>query len=457
MDAKLEAGEAAPSGAFGTLARRGARKRPGRRPAKNPEAPLGAEALVQTIHRHFAFVNEMFNGVGDPRCPSRILYSPATLLWTATLGFMSRCGSRNAMDADRNDEGYALTVADLSAQDWWPEGEARTTPCMGTVCGFLEHVDPAHLEAVLTTTVSRLIRRKQLDWARFNGCFVIAVDGTKQENCRAGHVVDGKTRRMVLEAKLIGPNGLSLALLSEPMDQYDDERGKHDCELKAFKRLAARLKTAFPKLAICIVGDAIYACEPVFEICQRNGWSFILTFKEGSHPAVAADVEALMKMEEENHAAVDLEGGRIDLRWIEGVQFPSRKLQVVRCMETGRQPYNGAFVTALRVCEADAALAVCVWGRQRWNIESDFNVEKHGGFGLEHTFCTSDKQATNMHLLMLFGHLLWQVVFLGVLRRLYAGCRKLAQKKLAKLIERALHLLGPPSTGRQFQLRFSSS
>ena len=62
-----------------------------------------------------------------------------------------------------------------------------------------------------------------------------------------------------------------------------------------------------------------------------------------------------------------------------------------------------------------------------------------------------------MHLLMLFGHLLWQVVFLGVLRRLYAGCRKLAQKKLAKLIERALHLLGPPSTGRQFQLRFSSS
>ena len=115
MDAKLEAGEAAPSGAFGTLARRGARKRPGRRPAKNPEAPLGAEALVQTIHRHFAFVNEMFNGVGDPRCPSRILYSPATLLWTATLGFMNRCGSRNAMDADRNDEGYALTVADLSA------------------------------------------------------------------------------------------------------------------------------------------------------------------------------------------------------------------------------------------------------------------------------------------------------------------------------------------------------
>lgn len=160
MDTKLETGEAAPSGAFGTFTRRGARGRPGRRPAKNPEAPLGAEALVQTIHKDFAFVNEAFDGVGDPRCPFRILYSPATLLWTPTLGFMNRCDSRNAMDADRNDEGYALTVAALSAQDWWPEEEARTTPCMGTVCAFLEHVDPARLEAVLTKTVFRLIRRK---------------------------------------------------------------------------------------------------------------------------------------------------------------------------------------------------------------------------------------------------------------------------------------------------------
>lgn len=234
---------------------------------------------------------------------------------------------------------------------------------------------------------------------------------------------------MVLEAKLIGPDGLSLALLAEPMDQYDDERGKHDCELKAFKRLAVRLKAAFPKLPICIVGDALYACEPVFDICQRNGWKFILTFKEGSHPAVAADVEALMKLEEGNRATVEIEGGRIDLRWLEGVQFPSRRLQIVRCLETGRHPYNGAFVTNFGVFDADAALEVCIWGRRRWNIESDFNVKKHGGFGLEHAFCTSDRQAINMHLLMLLGHLFWQVVYLGVLRRLYAGCRKLAQKK----------------------------
>ncbi|NLE66423.1 MAG: hypothetical protein GX608_03285 [Lentisphaerae bacterium] len=411
---------------------------------------------MSTIRGKFPFISGAFNAVDDPRAPERILYTPATLLWTLTLGFLTRCGSRNAMDADRNDEGYARTVAALSGQDWWPEGERLTAPCTGTACGFLEHVAPADLEGILTETVYTLVRRKQLDWARLGGCFAVAVDGTKQENCRAGHTVDGRDMRMALEAKLVGPDGLALPLLTEPVDQYDDERGKHDCELKAFRRLAARLKAAFPRLRICILGDALFACETVFNICEGNRWSFILTFKEGSHPAVAAEVEALMGLERDNRAAVDVEDGRIELGWLGRVQFAKRDLQVVRCLETGRRPYNGAFVTDLGICGGTDALDICTWGRRRWNIESDFNVEKHGGFGLEHTFCTSDRQAANMHLLMLLAHLLWQVVFRGVLRRIYAGCRKLAQEKLVKLIQRVLHMRGPPSTGRQFQLRFST-
>ena len=409
------------------------------------------------IRGRFAFVNERFGSFVDPRCASRILYGAPTLLWTLTLGFLNRCGSRNAMDADRNDEAYARTVLALGGQDWWPEGEKPTTPCTGTACGFLEHVEAAGLEDILVEGVRRLVRGKDLDWARFRGCVVVAVDGTKQENCRAGKAVDGKTRRMALEAKVIGPGGLALPLLSEPVDQYDDERGKHDCELRAVKRLAPRLKAMFPKLRICIVGDALYACEPVFEICESYGWKYILTFKEGSHPAVATDAESLLKVEKDNKALIDSEGGQISLEWLQSVQFPSRKLQLVYCRETGKKTYDGTFVTNFGVADAEAAHAVSMWGRRRWNIESVFNVEKHGGFGLEHTFCTSDKQSANMHLLMLLAHLLWQVAYLGILRQLYAGCRKLAQKALAKLIQRALHALGPPSVGRQFQMHFSTA
>ena len=457
MDAKLETGQTTSQGTFANQPRRGPRGRPGRRPAKNPEGSIGADALLEMIQSRFSFINEVFRNLKDERCASRILYSAPTVCWTPTLGFLNRCGSRNAMDSDRNDLPYAQTVMALSGQDWWPDGEVLTTPCTGTVCGFLEHVDPAALESILGQVVYRLIRGKELDWARFKGYFVIAVDGTKQENCRAGKIVDGKTRRMVLEAKLIGPNGLALPLLAEPMDQYDDERGKHDCEQRAFKRLVLRLRALFPKLPICIVGDALYACEPVFEICESYGWKYILTFKEGSHPAVAADAQALLKIEKDNKAVIDTDDGQIHLEWLQSVQFSSRKLQIVYCTEKGKKPYDGAFVTNFSVTDAEAAQGVSMWGRRRWNIESIFNVEKHGGFGLEHTFCTSDKQSANMHLLMLLAHLLWQVAYLGILRRLYAGCRKLAQKKLAKLIERSMHILGPPLVGRQFQLRFSTA
>ena len=409
------------------------------------------------IQGRFAFINTAFESLEDRRDPSRILYSSSTLLWTLTMGFLNRCNSRNAMDADRNDESYARTIMLLSGQTWWPEGERLTTACTGTACSFLEHVNPTNIEDVLVQCVRYLIRSKKLDWARLYGHFVISVDGTKQENCRAGLIVDGKTRRMVLEAKLIGPTGLALPLMSEPVDQYDDERSKHDCELRAFERMAPNLKAAFPKLLICISGDALFANESIFAICERYGWKFILTFKPGSHPAVATEAEALLKLEKENVATIDTADGQIHLQWLQDVQFRNRNLPIVYCQETGKDPYDGAFVTNFKVEHAENAKAVASWGRRRWNVESTFHVEKHGGFGLEHTFCTSDNQSANMHLLMLLAHLLWQVSYLGILRRLYAGCRKLAQKKLAKLIQRAMHTLDPPRNGRQFQLRFSSA
>jgi|LSQX01.1.fsa_nt_gb hypothetical protein len=461
MDAKLEAGKAATSGTLGSIARRTPHGRPGRRPAKNPDGAFGAEALLKTVKKRFSFINESFNKLPDPRDASRILYSASSLLWTLTLGFLNRCGSRNAMDADRNDPAYAHTVMSMSGQDWWPEGEPLTTPCTGTACAFLEHVEPLALEAILLQTGRKLIRSKALDWARLNGYFVIALDGTKQENCRAGKLVDGKSRRMVLEAKLIGPDGLAIGMLCEPMDQYDDERSKHDCEIRACKRLLPRLKAAFPKLPICIVGDALYACEWLFNLCEEFGWKHILTFKEGSFPAVAEEAQAQLALQKDNQATLMQQNDSIRLQWLQNVWFTKRGLQIVYCTQKGESPYDGAFVTNFEVAQAQTAEAVAVWGRHRWSIESAFHVQKHGGFGLEHTFCTSDRQAANMHLLMLLAHLLWQVVYLGLLRRIYCGCRKLTQKKLAKLIQRAMHVLGAPPGGpsgeREFQLRFSSA
>ena len=110
--------------------------------------------------------------------------------------------------------------------------------------------------------------------------------------------------------------------------------------------------------------------------------------------------------------------------------------------------YFGAFATSFEVTDAKRALEVAAWGRRRWNIEGGFRVEKHGGFGLEHTFCNDDTTGRNYHVLMQIAYALWQVFDTGVLSRLSEGCRKPTQGMWAKLLFLALLFLGLASVPR---------
>jgi len=65
----------------------------------------------------------------------------------------------------------------------------------------------------------------------------------------------------VLEANLSFQNGMVIPLLSEflEFEQGDVENNKQDCEQRAFKRLAKRLKKYFPRLPILLLLDGLYA------------------------------------------------------------------------------------------------------------------------------------------------------------------------------------------------------
>ena len=118
----------------------------------------------------------------------------------------------------------------------------------------------------------------------------------------------------------------------------------------ALLRLAPRLKAAFPRLAICLVGDALYACERVFALCGENGWHFIATFKRGRLPAVSRETDALLELSPGNRSPYMPEGWaarrRIrdgapvetdgEVAWVQKVDFtqpkgPGRLLTVVEC------------------------------------------------------------------------------------------------------------------------------
>ena len=63
----------------------------------------------------------------------------------------------------------------------------------------------------------------------------------------------------VLEANLVFHNGLTIPLLSEFLSygEGDPDDHKQDCERKAFKRLAERLKEYFKRLPILLLLDGL--------------------------------------------------------------------------------------------------------------------------------------------------------------------------------------------------------
>ncbi|MEW6661989.1 MAG: hypothetical protein ACOY9Y_09615 [Bacillota bacterium] len=114
----------------------------------------------------------------------------------------------------------------------------------------VDEIETAHINLL-----RRLIRNKKFVHYLVKKRYLIAIDGTQKftlgecwgEEYLKRHV-KGKDEEpqyyvYLLEAKLVFPGGLVLPLMSVLDNTFDKVTNKQDCELKAFKRLAGRLKS----------------------------------------------------------------------------------------------------------------------------------------------------------------------------------------------------------------------
>ena len=99
---------------------------------------------------------------------------------------------------------------------------------------------------------------KALDHGRLIGHFLVVVDGTGQLRFKERHCPHCLEQKHgdktiyfhnVLEAKLVTPDGFAISLDSEFIENTDPKATKQDCELKAFVRMAERLKKGYPQLS----------------------------------------------------------------------------------------------------------------------------------------------------------------------------------------------------------------
>ena len=434
------------------------RGRPGQRPRENPCGEEAFGEVVSFLSGYRALFNPVFATIRKSRDPDRILYEGGAFIWNVLLGAFLRYGSRNRMDMRRNDERHALSVLRLAGQDWWVRDSGFTAPCTESCCNYLKRGCTAALETALVDLVRHLVRGKYFEAARLRGSIVLALDGSKHEKVR-GRARDGRRGlRYVLEAKVVTPWGWAISLMSEPIRPYSSEEEKQDCEYRGFMRLARRIKDAFPKLGICIVGDGLYACAPVMKVCDEYNWDYIFTFKRGRTPAAYDDAQELMSSFPGRAGRIvchDARGKPYDggsVGWATGVEiaraaddvanFNVVKVVAADAADSDETTYEGQFATSLDVRTAADAAEIARWGRRRWNIENNFRDEKHGGFGLEHNFCNKTRASRNYYLIMQLANNLWQVFYTGRLCRLQKRHRKVSQREWVEMIRECFHRIG---------------
>jgi len=243
----------------------------------------GKQFILQffiTLKRHYPGFHDLLNQIPDHRKGNT--YQVAEIIMAGLSMFIFKRGSRN--HADHMVTGYCEAN--------YVKLFACRLPIMDTVDKFLRKLPPDELENLKLLLVRGLLEKKTLEKWKFRGRYVVAIDGTGVsgfdyqpfEGCPYKESKNGKKswQAYVVEAKLLCGNGLSISIATQWLDNSQDMSDKQDCELKAFVRMAQKIKAMYPRLPIILTADSLYPNDTVFTLCKKYQWDYILTLKEGS-------------------------------------------------------------------------------------------------------------------------------------------------------------------------------
>ena len=382
-----------------------------------------AEDTAKILEIIINLLNPLIAQIPDPRDPRYIQYTKENLFLYGITMFCHQMTSRRETNRQMTD---AITQKNLSLL---MPGLNRV-PHADTLAKYLERIGNPHIIQEIHCGLLKKLLRNQ-SFQRLAGRYIVLVDGTgkdskdwKFSNKALHRTKDGKTTYLtyVLEAVLVLENGMVFPLCTEFLENVSNEEfDKQDCETKAWKRMAKRLRKIIGKEAT-IIFDGLYASGPTVLICKKYNWDYMITFKDGSMPALAEDAHGLMRLEKENRLVTDIEGRHIAISWINDVEHKISRnntymgLNVVRMEETwtelypntGKPPEDKKATyqwISSQALSKENVLEVCRLGRSRWFIENHIKTMKED-YSYEHCFSLNWEVNIAYHYFMNFGFLI---------------------------------------------------
>jgi hypothetical protein len=234
----------------------------------------------------------------------------------------------------------------------------------------------------------------------------------------------------VLEAKILCSNGFSISIATEWIRNPETgDYDKQDCEIKAFLRLAEKIKKQYPRLPILLLADGLYPNNTGFGICKKYKWSFIFTFKDGNLKSVWEEVNLLRPITKDNDIQWadrngDWEESHI-CTFFDNIVYGKHTLHLAEAhiTKTKKEVKTGELIveterfvhiTDIEI-NTDNCRQISTSGRLRWKIENEgFNTQKNGGYGLSHKFSrTSHTASCNYYQCLQVAHLINQLALLS--------------------------------------------
>lgn len=396
------------------------------------------QGTLKTYSQLLPGLLQKLSRIPDPRNPKKTKHQMTVMMLYGILIFVFQISSRRKANQE-------ITTPQLyeNLQAVFPE--IIDMPHQDTLCRLLEKMDVAKIETLYIEVLKKLIRKKTFKNLLHKKRYLVAVDGTQKyvmDECWDERYLRRKIKgaedkcqyyAYVLEAVLIFSNGMVLPLMSIFLENTgeleaieNDEEWKQDCEIKAFYRLAKRLKQQFPKLPITLLMDGLYAKGPVMEICRKAKWEFMIVLKDKALPSVWEEAKGLMKLDTqgEYHLERTWQGRTQAFRWVNEIEYEyglcqNKKtivIHVVTCEENWEViDKNGdmviktarhAWISSKPINRKNVHENCNLGARKRWLHENNILKEKHQGYHYEHIFSHDWNAMQGYHYLMHIARML---------------------------------------------------
>ena len=372
--------------------------------------------IVNIMKQYFPKLINKFEKLTDARHQSYVEYQMSVITISRLLGLL--CGIKSMRNTTEkfNTEETIKNIANLL------DIELEELPHYDTINNVFENIKIEELRKIQKYMVTSLIRSKMFDKYRYKGkYFQVVIDGTglmsfKERHCKhclkrtySKGTEEEKTiyYHYVLEAKLV-VGDIVISLDSEFVENEKEDVEKQDCEIRAFYRMAQRIKKEYPKLPIIISGDALYACEPVITVCRDNKWEYILRLKEERLKLLGEEIKCLEKAENKEEIKYwnNLKYGEVRIE---------KEANVIKYYEKKKDlTTEFMWITSYKITEKNKKELI-YYGRQRWKIENEgFNMQKNGTFDIEHIYSINYNAMKVHYFFIQFAHTIRQLLEKGL-------------------------------------------